>query len=243
LANDQCMAYAAGFTAMTAGLVTLILVGLAAGCRSATPVARRSADPVAAPTAPLAAHVFDCDSGPSLILARIEGGTEAGEASDLVLPDRRYRLPPVVAASGVHYAAGTVSVWNKGRETTLEIDGRVFRCVENRPRSIAEDARARGVELRATGNEPGWTFELLADRLVFVAGYGARRVTTPRPARQRGAPSDGDVYVGVTESHRLTVRIRPAPCGDTMSGERHGYSVDVELDGTSYRGCGDVLAH
>jgi len=167
---------------------------------------------------------------------------EAAEAVDLVLPDRRYRLPRVVAASGVHYAAGAVSVWNKGREATLEIDGRASRCVENRPRSIAEDARARGVELRATGNEPGWTCELLADRLVFVEAYGARRVTTPRPARQSGSASGGDVYVAVTESHRLTVRIRPAPCVDTMSGERHGSTVEVELDGTSYRGCGDVLA-
>jgi membrane-bound inhibitor of C-type lysozyme len=194
---------------MTAGLVTLILVGLVAGCRSANPVARHSADPVAAPTAPLAAHVFDCDSGPSFVLARIEGGTEVGEAVDLVLPDRRYRLPRVVAASGVHYAAGSVSVWNKGREATLEVDGRVSRCVENRPRSIAEDARTRGVEFRATGNEPGWMFELLPDRLVFVEAYGARRGTTPRPARQSGSPSGSDVYVAVTESHRLTVRIRP----------------------------------
>jgi uncharacterized membrane protein len=149
----------------------------------------------------------------------------------------------VVAASGVHYAAGTVSVWNKGREAALEIDGRVSHCVENRPRSIAENARARGVELRATGKEPGWTFELLADRLVFVAGYGARRVTTPRPAPQSESASGGDVYVAVMESHRLTVRIRPTPCVDTMSGERHGSTVDVGLNGTSYRGCGDVLAH
>jgi putative lipoprotein len=233
------MAHAAGSRAMTVGLLTVILAGLAVGCRSADPAPRPSADPVAA-TAPLAAYVFDCDSGPSFILARIEGGTEA---IDLVLPDRRYRLPRVVAASGVHYAAGAVSVWNKGREATLEIDGRVSRCVENRPRSIAADARARGVELRATGNEPGWTFELLADRLVFVEAYGARRVTTPRPARQSGLPSDGDVYVAVTESHRLTVRIRPVACVDTMSGERHGSTVEVELDGTPYRGCGDVLAH
>jgi putative lipoprotein len=228
--------------ACAVGLLMLILAGLAAGCRSADPAAHRSADPVAH-LAPLAAYAFDCDSAPSFVLARIEGGTEAGEAVDLILPVRRYRLPRVVAASGVHYAAGAVSVWNKGREATLEVDGRVSRCVENRPRSIAEDARARGVEFRATGNEPGWMFELLPDRLVFVDAYGARRITTPRPARQSGSPSGGDVYLAVTESHRLTLRIRPTPCVDTMSGDRHGSTVEVELDGTRYRGCGDALAH
>jgi len=170
-----------------------------------------------------------------------KGGIGADEAVDLVLPDRRYRLPRVVAASGVHYAAGDVSVWNKGREATLELDGRVSRCVENRPRSIIEDARARGVEFRGTGNEPGWVLEILADRMIFIDAYGARRVATPRPERQRGAASGHEVYVAVTESHRLAVRIRTGPCVDSMSGARHGSGVEVELDGAAYRGCGDAL--
>jgi len=94
--------------------------------------------------------------------------------------------------------------------------------------------------LRATSR--GWTFELLPDRLVFVEAYGARRVTTPRPARQSASPSGGDLYVAVTESHRLTVRIHAIPCVDSMSGERHGSTVEVELDDTLFRGCGDLLA-
>jgi uncharacterized membrane protein len=224
----------------------LIVAALAAGCRAGDP-ASRAAGPAAGgappvPTAaPLAAYVFDCAGGPSFVLAMNKGGAGADEAVDLVLPERRYRLPRVVAASGVHYMAGGVSVWNKGREATLDLDGRSFRCVEDRPRSIVEDAQARGVEFRGTGNEPGWVFELFADRMIFVGAYGARRVATPRPARQHDA-SGGDVYAAVTESHRLTVRIRPGPCVDTMSGARHGAAVDVELDGAPYRGCGDALA-
>ena len=84
-------------------------------------------------------------------------------------------------------------------------------------------------------------FELFADRLVFVEAYGARRVTAPRPARQSGSASGDEVYVAVTESHRLTESIRPAACVDTMSGDRHATTVDIELDGTPYRGCGDAL--
>jgi uncharacterized membrane protein len=223
----------------------VIAAGVAAGCRTGEPTARAAeptttATPPPATAAPLAAYVFDCEGGTSFVLAMNKSGTGADEAVDLVLPDHRYRLPRVVAASGVHYAAGNVSVWSKGREATLDLDGRVSRCGENRPRSIVEDARARGVEFRGTGNEPGWVLELFADRMIFIDGYGARRVATPRPARQGGASGD-EVYIAVTESHRLAVRILPGPCVDSMSGARYGSGVEVTLDGASHRGCGDAL--
>lgn len=50
-------------------------------------------------------------------------------------------------------------------------------------RPIVRSAESRGVEFRASGNEPGWTLEILADRLVFVGSYGAERAITPRPLR------------------------------------------------------------
>ncbi|MGH7313777.1 MAG: hypothetical protein ACREJV_11430 [Candidatus Rokuibacteriota bacterium] len=49
------------------------------------------------------------------------------------------------------------------------------------------------------------------------------------------------MYAAVTEAHRLTVRIRPTPCVDTMSGDRYASTVEVELDGRAYRGCGEAL--
>ena len=106
-------------------------------------------------------------------------------------------------------------------------------------RPIVRDARSTGVEFRASGNEPGWTFEILADRLVFVGSYGAERAITPRPAPH--LESGETVYTAATEAHRLTVRIRPASCIDSMSGERYDAKVEVELDGRRYRGCGGAL--
>ncbi len=199
------------------------------------------ASPPAASPAPLRAHAFDCAGGPSFVVAQGAGGAEASEAIDLVMSGRHHRLARRPTASGIRYAGSGVSVWNKGREAILDLDGRVYRCGENRPRSIREDARARGVEFRASGNEPGWTWELLPDRMVFVGGYGTLAVATPR-ASQRTGPTPGEtVHAAITEAHRLTVRIRDTTCVDSMSGEHYDAAVDVELDGQAYRGCGDAL--
>ncbi len=46
------------------------------------------------------------------------------------------------------------------------------------------------------------------------------------------------VYAAVTEAHRLTVRIREVECVDSTSGERWEATVEVEVDGKTYRGCG-----
>jgi uncharacterized membrane protein len=97
------------------------------------------------------------------------------------------------------------------------------------------------VEFRASGNEPGWTWELLPDRTVFVGDYGTRRVATPRPSPRSGSIPGETVHAAITDAHRLTVRIRDTACVDSMSGEQYAATVEVELDGRSYRGCGDAL--
>jgi len=57
------------------------------------------------------------------VMAQIESSAGASEAIDLVLPDRRHRLPRVPTASGVRYTAGGISVWNKGREAVAAAKG------------------------------------------------------------------------------------------------------------------------
>jgi heat shock protein HslJ/uncharacterized membrane protein len=194
----------------------------------------------AAGPAPLRAHAFDCSDGPGIVLSHAEGAGR-GEAIDLILPAGRRRLPRVPTASGERYAEGGVSFWSKGREAALELDGRTYACSENRPRSIIEDARLRGVELRAVGQEPGWSFELFPDRMVFSDSYGTKSVMTPRSAPGASATAGETVYAAVSEAHRLTIRVRETSCVDTMSGERYGSTVEVELDGKIYRGCGETL--
>jgi uncharacterized membrane protein len=46
------------------------------------------------------------------------------------------------------------------------------------------------------------------------------------------------VYSVATEAYRIVVHIREARCLDAVSGARFEASVEVELNGTAYRGCG-----
>lgn len=103
-----------------------------------------------------------------------------------------------------------------------------------------EEARDAGVALRAVGQEPGWTLDIVPDdRIEFTTNYGERRVVMPDP----GAAMDGDrtVYHAVTESADLRVVVSPEPCADAMSGAPYPLTVEVTLGGQTYSGCGRSL--
>lgn len=191
--------------------------------------------PRGAAPARLAAYAFDCTGGPDFVMTMV-----GSDAIDLTLQGGVRRLQQERTASGVKYADGAVSVWNKGREAVLELGGQTYQCVENRARSIQEDVRARGVKFRATGNEPGWVLEIHHDRIVFLGQETTERVSVPR----RGAATDPSgtarTYTAVTAAHRLRVRIEDRACLDSMSGERFSARVEIELDGRRYWGCGSA---
>jgi heat shock protein HslJ/uncharacterized membrane protein len=187
--------------------------------------------------APLRAQVYDCDGGLTLAVTR----PADADAVDVSLADGRHRLPHVPAASGARYTDGQLTFWSKGLEAFLERDGRTWRCLENRPRSILEDARQRGVVVRGTGNEPSWLLEILGDRIVF-APLGGGQVVIPRPQPTVDPATGETVYAATTEAHRLVVRLAPGGCLDSMSGHRFDQAVAVQLDGRAFRGCAQPLS-
>ncbi len=69
----------------------------------------------------------------------------------------------------------------------------------------------------------------------------AERVTTSRSEAPSGGTPGGAVYTGAAEAHRLTARILAGPCVDPMSGDLSESTVEIELDGKRYRGCGEAL--
>jgi putative lipoprotein len=103
------------------------------------------------------------------------------------------------------------------------------------------EARRRGAEYRALGQEPGWSLEIDEQGpMHLVADYGDREVTLPAPVPERAA--DGTVtYRASDAAHRLTVVIQPDSCWDAMSGFPFPHTVTVTLDSLVYHGCGRRL--
>ena len=184
----------------------------------------------------LGAHVYDCQG-----LHVVTESQKTG-ALYLFLPEGTLDLPQVPSASGAQYSDGTVVFWTKGPEAMLDRgDGERLNCTENRRESVIEDAKFRGVDYWATGNEPGWRLELGPDMMLLVTNYGADEFDFPTPDPLVDSVARRTVYEVEAAGHSLRVEIRGTECFDDMSGERFETTVLLELDGKTYRGCGLAL--
>jgi putative lipoprotein len=220
----------------------LCLLAVLAGCASpqvptaaTTPVVPPPAPAVfdAVKPAPPRTYVYQCADGLRFI-ARTDG-----ETATVFLPARTMHLRHVPAASGAKYSDGQVTLWGKGEEATFEFDGSSRACHNDRQQAVWEDARLRGVDFRATGNEPGWYVELVdGGRSVLVTHYGEARheFDTPPPVTDQAGVTTYRV-----SSPTLVVVIRPQLCRDTMSDDSFEAAVTVTVDGRTYRGCGRAL--
>ena len=159
----------------------------------------------------------------------------------LWLDDRYLVLSQVRAASGTRYEEGEVMFWSKGEEAMLEVDGvRYSDCRLNPSRAPWEDARRRGVEFRAVGNEPGWHLEVRRqENLLFVGDYGAKRLLFS----DFQVVEEGDLlyYRAEANGETIDVSVSKSVCHDTMKGEQFPYTVAVKLNGRSLYGCGRAL--
>jgi heat shock protein HslJ len=104
-----------------------------------------------------------------------------------------------------------------------------------------QDARARGIDFRAVGQEPGWVVELKeGDQITAVLDYSATSLMLPTPSADTAA--DGTVmYDASTDTDHLVLSIKSKVCLDTMSGESHPSTVALMVNDKAYQGCGDWL--
>jgi thiol-disulfide isomerase/thioredoxin/uncharacterized membrane protein len=102
------------------------------------------------------------------------------------------------------------------------------------------DAKARGADFRAVGQEPGWYMELDAGKdLKLVLDYGERQLVVPGP--KMWSAGGANSYALNTESHDIAVAVTPKACNDAMSGAAYPATVTVVVDGKPYTGCGRDL--
>lgn len=159
----------------------------------------------------------------------------------LWLSDQYVVLSQVRSASGTLYEEGDISFWSKGDDAMLTVADQSYQNCHLQPRRVPwEDARRRGVDFRAIGNEPGWYLEIQSGKqLLFVHGYGMQRVLVPDPSEE--TTDTARVYTGISGGRDMQVEIVEQACADTMSGEQFPNRVVVTFDNRHYEGCGQHL--
>jgi len=185
----------------------------------------------------LTAWAYDCDGIYTVVHLRQDEGI------DLWLRGEYLVLPHISSGSGAKYRAGQVSFWSKGRgEALLETaDGTLHECREERRQSLLEDAKLRGMDFRASGNEPGWVLEMGRGLLDFRYDYATKRVLLPQPEPLENAAEGRTSYHVQSKRYDLLVVLSRGPCTDTMSGNTAETTVRIMLNGVEYKGCGQAL--
>jgi len=217
-------------TVLAVLLCALLVACAGGGARAAGTEAEIRADERALPRT----LVYDCNG------FEFTARTGPGEIA-VWLPDRYLVLSQVPSGSGAKYQEGDIEFWSKGDDAMLTVgDQQYLNCALAPHRVPWEEARRRGVNFRAVGNEPGWFLEIQQGRqLLFVGDFGSSRLIAPDPGEQL---RDGTrTWHAITESADLRVDVVAETCIDTMSGAQLPSQVTVTLDGTVLRGCGRDL--
>ena len=178
-------------------------------------------------------NAYSCHDGSDIVVRH------DGQATWLFLPGRTLTMKP--GEDGGFIAEDVRIVENdSGAELTIANVG--TQCGLDAYASVWEDAKLRGVDFRATGNEPGWHLELSVDR--------ESRLVTQHPERnwvftatRDGVASDGraSVFAAKESDLDLMVRLTPGPCQDTMADHEYETTVELVLGDEVLRGCGKPL--
>ena len=179
---------------------------------------------------------WDCENG-DYVVSSLDGNDLT-----LFLPDGTVTLTQVPAASGVKYENDELMFWTKGDEALLEnVIGRT-NCRINRYHSAWEDAKLRGADLRAVGNEPGWTLELFSSGAsVLVTDYGEQRLTFTAEGPEALQPGPGSIFTGTVDGREVRITLVPERCADTMADIAYETRVTVQIGDRRLRGCGKAL--
>jgi uncharacterized membrane protein len=152
----------------------------------------------------------------------------------LFVGDQTLSLPQIPSTSGVHFTDGRVTFREIDNQASTDASGEPHERCMNRPSAVPwEEARLRGVDFRATGQDPAWTLEI-DEGSGIVFGDGQTRLTFP------AARAPDNVIEVSSEGRSIRIERTPAECSDP-TGERLDTFVRVLVDGREYRGCGRRL--
>ncbi len=181
--------------------------------------------------------VFECDDG-----FRFTART-AENTVWLFLPGHAVQLPRIRSGSGSTYASAEITFRHQPEVASLETETRSHRsCVNNRARAVCDHAKLEGVDLRATGIEPGWHMDItLGDEIVLITDYGQSAYRFKTPAPNIDQTERKTTYTARDGQRRLVVELEGQPCRDSMSDQSFEITVAVTLDERRFHGCGKAL--
>lgn len=165
------------------------------------------------------------------------------QRAELAFSGRKLTLPIARSGSGARYADDSGNeFWTKGDQGTLTLAGEEKRdCASTTDVSPWEEARSRGVVLRAVGQEPGWWAEVGAGDsppLHAELDYGERKIDV---AKTQGISSTHGFGGQLDDGTAVVLRTWQEPCSDAMSGERFEHRVELAVGDRVYKGCGAYL--
>ena len=182
-------------------------------------------------------EVFDCENL-IRVVARL-----VPQAVELRLPNRTVTLTRSGDPSEDRYSGGGVTFWDGRTYARIEEPGETYVC-RNSPAEVAwEDARSRGIEVRAAGEDPEWSLEIDEGNVMeFVGDFGAARVIAPAPLPQVDPAHGRTTYTAATAEHTLSVALENRLCWFRGNSVASSATVTVRLDENKiYRGCGRPL--
>lgn len=164
------------------------------------------------------------------------------EGAMLALPWADIELEQVVSASGARYVGLDVEFWTRGQEEaqlTLA-DQEAEACHRSEGLSPWTRARQRGVQFRATGNEPGWLVEVGRGDEPMVSlslDYGSRMLEFDAATWDE----DGMVMTADSPGNQLELTLTETECLDTMVGWRFPIQAALRLNDLNLQACGRFL--
>lgn len=99
-----------------------------------------------------------------------------------------------------------------------------------------------GIDFEATGNEPFWDLEIDKENFISFKLADWKKPIVVRKAKPE-VTSDSIFYKFKFDTSNWTVTILPQFCNDGMSDYLYQYKVNVNYNGTRYKGCGIMLSN
>jgi len=119
-------------------------------------------------------------------------------AAEVMTQEQAYFAALAAATHAERRPDGTLAL-------TSDSGGLVLRREES---AALQDARARGINFRAVGQEPAWVVELKeGDHITALLDYGATSLLLPTPEGQN-APDGTLTYDATTDTDHLTLAIK-----------------------------------